>query len=328
MTKHYLLIIITCALGILVSTSVLAKSNPPDLGSYEVAATSFTKFPQVVGQMLSRILSDQHLFGFAMTLWKFFVVMQMTWLMIQYAMGGLNIHEVSTSLFMMLLTRALLLQYDTLTMALWGWSESFAQGLQVAFTGDDSNIFSLSHYIWKAIQSIGFIGQSLFNPTMLFARLVTSLAVVVLSILASLASIWGLWGYALAKMIGFMFLPCMMFERLSWLFDGWCRFFMGFLLYNIIARANLILVVISVQNYLHTPTHLADPLQGYMISLQGIYDSAGFLTLLVLGIYAFFTSGQFVRAIIGGSVVRMSGSARAAARGVSHMVAGLKGHGV
>jgi len=163
-------------------------------------------------------------------------------------MQGIDFVSVFKILFLILMTRALMNQYDLLTDALWDWSDSFAGGLQRSVFGE-ANVFWLAKYIWNISTGFSFHVSSLLHPSVFFAQLSASVMAFLLALLAVFSTVWSLWGFVLTKMIGFMFLPCLMFKPLSWLFEGWLRLFFGFLLYNVLARANLILVVIALKSY-------------------------------------------------------------------------------
>ncbi len=101
-------------------------------------------------------------------------------------------------------------------------------------------------------------------------------------------------------MVGWMFIPMIMFERLSWLFDGWLRFFFGFLIYGVMARANLVLVAIVLKAFFNLPSFSVPPGQAYFFEVRHLSDSFGLLSFLLIGVLALISTGQFASSIAGG----------------------------
>jgi len=118
-------------------------------------------------------------------------------------------------------------------------------------------------------------------------------------LLAVLTVTWAIWGYSLAKMIGWMFIPMLMFQRLEWLFSGWLRLFFGFLLYNVIARVNLVLVALILKNLLGATSISPTQDMPFQMAMTSIYDVAGVLVFLVVAVLALISTGKFASTIAG-----------------------------
>jgi len=146
-----------------------------------------------------------------------------------------------------------------------------------------------------------------------------SVCLALLSALAYVSVIWGFWGFTLAKLIGLTFFPTLLTQRFNWLFDGWLRFYAGFLMYYIIARLNVVLVAISLAVYFNvqlTPNP-GPPVELPMMS--SLFDAIGIFTFMFVGLLSLFSTGKFAATIIagaggGGMGSAVLGASRTAAR--------------
>ena len=302
-------------------TGIEKTEITPNTTSFAEVSQNFSHFFQNAQQVTQAILNNPNLTHFADMLWKFFAVISIVWFFALYTMNGASVSKLFTVFFMILLTRVLMNQYDMMTTALWGWSEGFASGIQQAATGQ-SDLLWLVKYIWHTCTAMSFGSPSIVYNTLAFlASLFMMLLTALLICLSAFVSIWALWGYALMKMIGFMFIPCLLFENLSWLFDGWFRCFIGFLLYNVIARANLVLIVMIFKNYFHTTMTVPD--EGIVFVFHNISEGIGLFCFLIIGIIALYSTSGLVRSIISVSHIGISDGARKLAYTVGSMAAFL-----
>ena len=199
---------------LLFSYPALAATTP-DTSSFPEVSRGFFHFFQNIQQVLQAIFNDSNITNFADTLFKFFSFISLIWFFVLYTMHDASVSKLFTVIFMILLTRVLMNQYDMITTALWGWSEGFAGGIQMAATGR-SDLFWLAHYIWNTCTKMSFGSPALFyHPLAFLASVVMTILTTLLVCLSSFVTVWALWGYALMKMIGFMFIPCILFENLS-----------------------------------------------------------------------------------------------------------------
>ncbi len=281
----------------------IANAAPPEVdpSSFNDTSNGFTHFYSNLVPYVQNVIQSPTLTDFSYTLWKFFAACLLIWQLCMYAMRGLEIADLITVIFMITITRVLMLQYDSITESLWGWSEGFATGIQTATVGVGDEFFA-PRYIWNLMTSFTWPAANfLFHPLDVFAIIILSLTSAALCVLGFFTSVWALWGYSLAKMIGFMFIPFILFERLSWLFDGWLRFFFGFLLFNVIAKANLMLVIIALEAYFQLPANQIPQNNGYAFVINSLTDAMGLLVFLFLTIVGLLSTGHFVRSIVSGS---------------------------
>lgn len=280
----------------------LLAGSPPDPGSYEDTVSRLNTFQKMAGVALQNILKDGELAGFVDKEWTFFVVILLVGLISRYAMRGVEIEEILVTLLMIAGTRILLNNYDALTSALWGWSEGVAGGIQRAITGDTSPFF-LPGYINNVMDGINTAEVDIWD-TLKYAlcSIAVTVLVFILSLLSFVVNVWSLWGYTLAKMIGWVFIPFLLFRRLSMLFDGWLRLFLGFLVYAIIARANLLLVTLAINAYFGIPTGTIPIKPTYNFDFATLSEVFGLLAFLLIGILSLISTGRFAATVASGSI--------------------------
>ncbi|MEO8965422.1 MAG: hypothetical protein ABI370_12215 [Gammaproteobacteria bacterium] len=238
------------------------------------------------------------------TLWKFFAVIMIVWEASMFSLRGIDFPDLFKVIFLIATTHVLMLQFDTLTTALWGWSEAFATGIQTAAIGIQDQFFA-PRFIWNLITSFSWadMGSLLLHPVNLVLMIGLSLTSFIFSALAFIVSIWGLWGYSLAKMVGLMFIPTILFEKLSWLFDGWLRLFFGFLIYNVLAKAALMLVVIAMAAYSGLSPSTIPTGVAHQFTEHSYIEILSLFVFFLLSIYGLICTGKFAGTIVGGSQV-------------------------
>jgi hypothetical protein len=164
-------------------------------------------------------------------------------------------------------------------------------------------------------------------PT-LIAALLATVAVILLGAVAVLVELWTIWGFAIAYAIGWVTIPFLMYERLSFLFEGWLKFFFGVTVYAIVAKANLALVFLGIELVLGlTPgVNGAAP----HTTVTGLFDVLGLLVFVAVGIFSLTATGSFASSIVmgagGGGVGGMvQSAARAGANAASGGAGALAG---
>jgi hypothetical protein len=133
----------------------------------------------------------------------------------------------------------------------------------------------------------------------LVATIIGWIAVLLLGIIAMLVELWTTWGFHIAYAIGWVMIPFMLYERLHFLFDGWLKFFFGMAVYAIIAKVNLALVFLSIQLFLGSgPVNGGGPAP---FKVAGLFDIAGLLVFVVVGIFSLLATGRFAQSIVMGA---------------------------
>ena len=251
--------------------------------------------------VLKSILSDPDLSGFVNALWNSLTIMLLFTAFARYSMGVISVYELVHPLLLILVTRIMLNNYDYMTSLCWYWSEGIAGGIQKAVVGS-SDPFILPGFIHDVVSGIETSDIGFFSGVkLLFASNLVLAIIFLMSLLAFLANTWALWGYAMAKIIGWFFIPFIMVKRTSYLFDGWVRLFTGFLVYGIIARANLLLTVLAVKAFFGIPGYAVDTAAPIRIDFQGIADLFGLSAFLFIAILSLIATGRFATTVVSGA---------------------------
>jgi hypothetical protein len=233
-------------------------------------------------------------------------------------MNASNVLEIFAVILLIVITRVMLDYYDYLTSVCWSWGEGIAGGIQMAVIGN-SDPFFLPGFINDTIKGITASDVSFLDGLAIWlGALLVFVAVALLSIASFFCTMWALWGYALAKIIGLFFIPFIMLKRTTVLFDGWCRFFLGFLVFGIIARANLVLTVLAIKCYFHIPGYTV-PTTPYRLDFTSFADLLGLLAIMFISIFALMATSKFASTIMSGAG-GFGGSLRNAAYSVAYMM--------
>jgi type IV secretory pathway VirB6-like protein len=128
-----------------------------------------------------------------------------------------------------------------------------------------------------------------------------------------------MWGYVLCKIIGIFFVPFLMIRRTEFLFDGWLRLYCGFLVYGIIARANLILVVLSIKTFFGWDGYVIDTGFTMQWDITNFADIMGLTCYVGVGFLSLFCTGRFAATVVIGTA-GIGGAINNAAGVVTRMI--------
>jgi hypothetical protein len=211
-----------------------------------------------------------------------------------------DIVDVFTIVLLGAMVRIFMDFYDDITSILLSWASDVGGAVQYSIVGSKDVFYAVSS-IDNIINAITLPEASFFSSI----KLVIAIAVIqviawVLSILAFFCMAWGVYGFALAKLVGWFFIPFVLLERTASLFDGWLRYLVGFLIYMVIARANIVLVLILLSSYFGVPLGSGSAVPPIALSGTGYSDLGGFVALLIISVFALLSSGRFAVAIAGG----------------------------
>lgn len=288
---------------------------PPSVSE---AMLSMNTFMQSASAATNNIMSNPGLGSFIDAVWSAFAVILLVMALSKYALNASHLLEVFTVILLIVITRVMLDYFDYLTSVCWSWGEGVAGGIQMAVIGN-SDPFFLGGFVNDLAKGITMSDVSILDTVaMWLTSLLVILVVALLSVCSFFCTVWALWGYALAKLIGLFFVPFIMLKRTTVLFDGWCRFFLGFLVFNIIARANLVLTVLALKCYFHIPGYTV-PVAPYRLDFMSLADVLGLLAIMLISIFGLLATSRFSSIIVSGAG-GFGASLRNAAYSVAYMV--------
>ena len=295
--KPYRTIALVFLVSLLAAGTAMAEA-PPTFGD---AMGRFNTFMTNTNMLINNVMADGDLFNFVNVLWVSFAIFLIGTAMTKYILADLTLYEMIYPLIMVLVTRLLIDNYSYLTGLCWDLSEGIAGGIQQAAIGN-ADPFLLPGFISDVMAGIEHNDVSWWSAfwSLITANIVFAL-VFIFSIIGFIANVWALWGYALSKLIGLFFIPFIMLQRTAFLFDGWMRLFTGFLVYGVIARANLLLTVLALKSLFGIPGYAVDTGYNVRWDFSGVGDIIGLAGFMIVSILALISTGRFAASVVSGA---------------------------
>jgi len=186
--------------------------------------------------------------------------------------------------------------YDPLTSAALAVAGGLGSALQVALIGN-GDLFYAFTYSAAVGESLDFEDVSLWgtNLTILtWTWLLTGL-MVSMSMVSFVVAAWGILGFALAKILGLVFVPLFLFEATRPLFDRWLEFLIGFLIYMFVARVTLLLTLLITSAYFGLPLNTV--FSDGIIVLPPVEELGGMIAMYTLSLVMLLMTGRFAAAL-------------------------------
>jgi hypothetical protein len=276
----------------------IASAERIDAGNARSAFENFEPFVDQVSAILANTLASP-LGDFAETLFLFFTATLFIGTMSRYIWQGITFAEIIEKLALIMIVRVMMVTYGPVTTYMWQWANAFGSGIQEVATGSGDTFF-VGTFIKNIVDRLQVADVSIFEGVMAaISTALLGLIVFVLSILSFIASAWPIWGYAVAKLTGWMFIPLLLFRPLSFLFNGWLRFFFGFLMFAVFVRVNLTLCAIAFGLYFNLPVGDV-PSGAYTFHVLQLSDFFGIAAICLMGVFGLWSTGKFATAVAGG----------------------------
>ena len=286
----------------------VAFAAPPDFSSVNQIKSSFNAFITTINNVTSSAINAADYLALANMLWLGFSGIFIVLFLMRFGLKGAKMIDIFEAVFFLALIRVLMNSYETLVSGIYSMFDGVASVLQNAMIGTPDLWFAPGFLaaVWKAVSfapstlSLADIVKSIEVAIALFAL---SALATVLSAVAFITSLFGFWGYSLAKLIGYFLIPTLIFERTSFIFDGWLRFFLGFCVYSMVARLNVAMVAVAFAAFFNIPLPLS--MTGIApINVPAITDFAqvfGLFAFFVVGLFALFSTARFASTIMSGA---------------------------
>ncbi len=238
----------------------------------------------------------------------------------KWMMRQADVFEVVSVVLLILIVRTIQTFYSRITETLHSLSLDLASAIQEPVVGT-TDIFFAPAYLHNIMTNISLTPLDFFvSITSLLSIGGVFLVSGLLSVLAFFTVAWGTWGYVVATLIGWVVIPFLMVPRLAFLFDGWFRFLVGFLVYDVIARLNISLALVLITGYFDLPLSAGSVTAPITMPGLTFAELAGFVTLAVVAIVGLLATGKFAIAIAsgvggaGGAIARATLGSAALAR--------------
>jgi hypothetical protein len=285
----------------------------------------FASFVSKVNKISDAAVNEADFQIFVNMLFNGLAVILIVWALMKYSLKGLSTLELLTNSILLLFVKTLMETFLIWTGVMWATAEGIASSLQNGMIGTPDTFFAPA-FIYNVLRSLTFSQENIFNPFMAivvgFNTFALSIVMVLLSALSYASVLWGFWVYTLAKLTGLVMIPFLLYERLSWLFDGWLRFFVGSLVYYIIARLNVVMVACSIALFagVKIPFSVEPMAPVELPILSTPFEAIGVVVFMCVGLLALFSTGKFAATIVAGSA---GGGMGSAVLGLSRAVARL-----
>jgi hypothetical protein len=313
------------AVGMVVILAIpLVGWAAPDYSNVKESYDAFDKFVEAVKGYLALITATGSA-GATISSMLFLAisVYVLSMAVAKWMMKQADLFDVGVAVFLIIIVKTIQSFYGTLTELLHTFSTDLAGAIQQPIVGTTDVLFAPA-YIHNIMSNLSFV------PADIFAGLNAVVAVVVVYVTASLLSVvsfftvaWGTWGYAVAKLIGWFFIPFLMVPRLSFLFDGWFRFMVGFLVYDVLARLNIALSLVLLTKYFGLPLSAGSVSAPIVMPGLTFAEFSGFIVLAIVALVGLLATGKFSVSIasgvggVGSGLARITLGAGAAARALA-----------
>lgn len=249
------------------------------------------------------------------------------WRFAGFALRGFDMMELLTLMMTIFFVYVLLTSYKAIFPPMFEGGRYVAEVLGTGISGRDGSVSMAEAIFTMAIQGdftagcddLGCLGREFLSIP---ATIAAYIIVIILGIIATLVELWTLWGFQIAFAIGWVTIPFLLFERLSFLFDGWLKFFFGIIVYVIVAKVNLALVLLGLEIMFNVPAGSAVP--EVKVTVDGFFDLIGMFVFMVVGIATLYSTGKFASAIVNsaagggvGEVVQKAAQATATVAGAA-----------
>ncbi len=241
----------------------------------------------------------------------------------KWMMAESDTWDLMATFFLVVVVKLILSSFDTLTEAAHHLATGVGSAIQEPIVGT-ADVFFPASYISNLISNFSYLPVNIFEAmATIMGTIVLSAAGLALGVVAFFTAAWGTWGYAVAKLVGWFFVPFLLVPRLSFLFDGWLRFFVGFLVYDVLARVNISLCLVLLSKYFGLPLSAAAVSSPIVISGSSLTDYFGLLALMIMALVALIATGRFAVTIASG-VGGFGGVVAATALGAARLGRGIR----
>lgn len=311
----YLIKLLLVFLLIIMSISI-AYAAPVD-GAKNVINDAFLK---ELSKLVTNILKDSTIRTFIEQLMIAFVFFIIIYEIAYFLYSGIDIPRLFEKTVWCVVAFLVLQFYDPIISALWGVAEGLGADIQYVAVGNRDPYFLPS---WSAKMFGLLITEDVDiwdSMKIIMLAIVWTFVSSLLNLILMISSFFAVLGYALAKITGIFFIPFIIFQGTRSYFDGWLKFFLGFVILAIVLRVNAIIIALLIKaqclSVIGSEMGFITPSLPVYLSLETNPDLLGNLIFTgIVGIIFIISSFSFASALASGS-----GSASGSiGRGISGM---------
>lgn len=250
--------------------------------------------------------SDNPVSNFAWMIFAAFAFILFVIEVIKFIWQGNQTESHMIALCMFFITFMIMGSYDGFTSGIWGIAVGISDGYQEQLVGNTDNFF-LSQWMHKTFAAVVVEDLSMWDSLKLLSYMTMwTAAGVLLDAVAYLAAMWADFGYAVGKVVGFVFIPCLLLPATRNLFDGWFKFFTGFGFLLIVLKATMVVAAIAVKAIVGTlgvkyaGAGFAGEPTAVTIGVNELYKLADAAAMLFIAALFVLSSFAFASALAGG----------------------------
>lgn len=245
-----------------------------------------------------------------------------------FVMGRLDVVSLLTTVILYIGAIALIGSYGTFTNIIKGGFTDIADVYQNLIIGSSDKMYLsnfIDNVINKAVQApdVGFT-DTIF---MWAVTIIWSLVSLLLQIAFYLADVYVTLGYALARLVGVIFIPFLIAGWTRPIFDGWVKFFIGWGICGLLLRISCILSMIVMKSAINAAGSMDNPGTAYIssgydvsaplvVTADNIYTLIAIIVFSIISCVMIFSSFSFAKMLCSGV-----GSASNAATGAAKNLA-------
>ncbi len=242
-----------------------------------------------------------------------------------FVLEGFNALRIVSAFVAVSFTVIFWMGYDTGTSALWGVGVGISQGMQSFVVGNTDNFFFIQ-WVKVALNSVHLEEMGLWDAIKYWQySTMWEFVAFILEAVYWLASMWAEFGYALAKILGVIFIPLYMLESTRPMFDGWLRFFLGFVILNVVLRATMVLSALLVKFTLYDlgvkfNGSWGEPTEVVPFAKEQLYllaDSAAAIVVAILFVLSSFVFASILASGAGSMSGALGKAANMVSRGIT-----------
>ena len=250
--------------------------------------------------------ADNPVSSFAWMIFAAFAFILFVIEVIKFIWQGNQTESHFIALAMFFITFMIMGSYDGFTEGVWGIAVGISNGYQEQLVGNTDNFF-LSQWMHKTFAAVVIEDLSLWDSAKIIGYLyIWTAAGIFLDAVGYLAAIWADFGYAVGKVVGFVFIPCLLLPATRSLFDGWFKFFTGFGFLLIVLKATMVVAAIAIKAIVGTlgvnyvgAGFAGDP-TAVNIGVEEMYKLADAAAMLFIAALFVLSSFAFASALAGG----------------------------
>ena len=290
---------------LLLGACLLGWAVPAQAASLPALHQVFTVFEQMTQKITTAVghaLGTPEISTVVNVLFTALALGLFVWRFAGYALRGFDMQDLMSLMLTIFFVYLILASYGLVFPAIFGAGRHVSNLLGAGISGRDPSV-SLAETIFGMVVQVDFKADCQLFDCMgsgimsWIAALFAYVVVILLGIMATLVELWTLWGFQIAFAVGWLTVPFLMFERLSFLFDGWLKFFFGMLIYVIVAKVNLALVLLGLE-VMFGIAHGSGLPSTQTLNVRGFFDIVGMMVFLFVGIASLWSSGKFASAFV------------------------------